>query len=108
MRKLSVFNQVSLDGYVTDARGDMSWAHRSDPEWQAFTAENALGGGVLVFGRVTYDLMASFWPTPAPLAASGVSIFVVSTYDTDYILLEAERLAVACSALAAAGHERAG
>ena len=65
MRKLRVFNQVSLDGYFVDARGDMSWAHKSDPQWNAFTAENARGGGTLLFGRVTYEMMASFWPTPA-------------------------------------------
>jgi dihydrofolate reductase len=66
MRKLAVFNQVSLDGYFTDAKGDMSWAHKDpqDSEWNTFVVENAKGGGVLVFGRVTYELMASFWPTP--------------------------------------------
>jgi dihydrofolate reductase len=68
MRKLTVFNNVSLDGYFVDQHGDMSWAHNDDAEWQAFTAENAGGGGQLVFGRVTYELMASFWPTPAALA----------------------------------------
>jgi len=35
-----------------------------DAEWDAFVAGNAGGGGTLVFGRVTYELMASFWPTP--------------------------------------------
>lgn len=69
MRTLSVFDTISLDGYFTDATGDMSWAHQHDPEWSAFTASNAGAGGVLVFGRVTYDLMASFWPTPAAAAA---------------------------------------
>jgi dihydrofolate reductase len=64
MPKLVVYNSMSLDGYFTDADGDMSWAHKSDPEWQAFVSENARGGGQLLFGRVTYDLMASFWPTP--------------------------------------------
>jgi len=54
---------VSLDGYFTDARGDMSWAHKNDPEWNSFTAENVSGGGMLLFGRVTYQMMASFWPT---------------------------------------------
>lgn len=67
MRKLVVFNSITLDGYFTDANGDMSWAHKNDPEWDAFTAENAKGGGVLLFGRVTYELMASFWPTPAAM-----------------------------------------
>ena len=57
---------MSLDGYFTDAKGDMSFAHnnRQDAEWDAFVAGNASGGGVLVFGRITYELMASFWPTP--------------------------------------------
>jgi len=64
MRRLGVFNQVSLDGYFTDKNGDMSWAHKQDAEWQAFASQNASGGGVLVFGRITYDMMASYWPTP--------------------------------------------
>jgi dihydrofolate reductase len=64
MPKLVVYNSMSLDGYFTDANGDMSWAHKRDPEWQAFVSENARGGGQLLFGRITYDLMASFWPTP--------------------------------------------
>ncbi|HUE98058.1 MAG TPA: dihydrofolate reductase family protein [Anaerolineales bacterium] len=66
MRKLIVFNHVSLDGYFTDAKGDMSFAQNPipDAEWDAFVAGNAGGGGTLVFGRVTYDLMVSFWPTP--------------------------------------------
>lgn len=65
MRKLVVFNQLSLDGYFTDKYGDMTWAkENSDAEFDEFTTENARGGGTLLFGRVTYDLMASFWPTP--------------------------------------------
>jgi dihydrofolate reductase len=66
MRRLIVFNQVSLDGYFTDANSDMSWAHRDsqDPEWQSFVESNATGGGELLFGRITYEMMASDWPTP--------------------------------------------
>lgn len=64
MAKSVVYNGVSLDGFFTDATGDMSWAHKRDPEWQAFVSENAAGGGRLLFGRVTYELMARFWPTP--------------------------------------------
>ena len=69
MRKLTVFNQISLDGRFTDAKGDMSWAHRpnDDIEWNEFVAGNAGSGGTLVFGRVTYQMMASYWPTPAAL-----------------------------------------
>src|SRR6185503_1432457 len=67
MRQLSVFNNVTLDGYFTDSNGDMSWVHKNDPEWNSFTAENASGGGLLLFGRITYEMMASFWPTKQAL-----------------------------------------
>jgi dihydrofolate reductase len=80
MRKLIVFNHVSLDGYFVDGAGDMSWAKadHQDAEWGAFVAENASGGGVLVFGRVTYELMAGFWPTTfaienMPAVAAGMN-----------------------------------
>jgi dihydrofolate reductase len=66
MRKLIVFNHMSLDGYFTGENGDFRWAHsgNDDPEYAAFVAGNANGGGQLLFGRITYDLMAGYWPTP--------------------------------------------
>ena len=66
MRNLIVFNHVSIDGYFTGGNGDISWAHTGsdDPEFQQFVAGNASGEGQLLFGRVTYDLMAGYWPTP--------------------------------------------
>jgi dihydrofolate reductase len=66
MRKISVFNSVSLDGYFTDADNDYSWTHEGadDPEMREFTKKNAKGQNALVFGRVTYELMAAWWPTP--------------------------------------------
>lgn len=80
MRKLIVFNHVSLDGNFTGANGDFRWAYQGndDPEYQAFVAANASGGGTLLFGRVTYELMASYWPTPAadqhdPVVAKGMN-----------------------------------
>lgn len=78
MRRLIAFEQVSLDGYFVDANGDMSWAHKQDPEWNEFVSGNASGDGALVFGRVTYEMMAAFWPTPAatqrlPAVAEGMN-----------------------------------
>jgi len=80
MRKLVVFNNVTLDGYFAGSNGDISWAHKDsqDAEFNAFVAENANGGGLLVFGRITYELMAAYWPTPHaikndPLVAEGMN-----------------------------------
>lgn len=38
------------------------------------------------------------------LAAAGISVFLVATYDTDYVLVKSERLDAACEVLRAAGH----
>ncbi|HEX4319443.1 MAG TPA: dihydrofolate reductase family protein [Acidobacteriaceae bacterium] len=66
MRRLIAFNHTTLDGYFVSAEGDFRWASKGndDPEYAAFVAENASAGGELVFGRVTYAMMASYWPTP--------------------------------------------
>lgn len=65
MRKLVVFNNVTLDGYFTGKNGDLSWAKgHTDAEFNAFVADNAKSGGLLVLGRITYELMTSYWPTP--------------------------------------------
>lgn len=64
MSKLIVFNSITVDGYFTDTKGDVSWAHQNDPEWQQFTNENVSGNGIMLFGRITYEMMASYWPTP--------------------------------------------
>jgi dihydrofolate reductase len=65
MGKLIVFNHVTLDGFFTDEKGDMSFAHHhhGDAEWNAFVEQNAGGGGALLFGRITYEMMAGYWPT---------------------------------------------
>jgi dihydrofolate reductase len=80
MRKRIAFNHVTLDGYFVGPNGDFSWAHKGndDPEYSAFVARNASGGGQLLFGRITYDLMASYWPTPIadqhdPAVAKGMN-----------------------------------
>ncbi len=72
MRKVIVFNQVSLDGFFTDESGDMSWAHKQDPEWLEFVNGNAQGGGEALYGRKTYELMASYWPTPVAMKQAPV------------------------------------
>jgi hypothetical protein len=40
-----------------------------------------------------------------PLAAAGISIFAISSYSTDYLLIKEEQLSQAVTALAASGFE---
>lgn len=66
MRQLAVFNNVSIDGWYADAQGSVAWAYgHSDPEFDAFVAGSSGGGDTLLLGRVTYEMMAGWWPTPA-------------------------------------------
>lgn len=80
MRKLRVFESISIDGYFTDTAGDVSWAHagREDAEFADWISGNAGSGGELLFGRKTYQMMEAFWPTPAaaqqmPQVAKGMN-----------------------------------
>lgn len=63
MATLSVFNFMTLNGFTHDAQGGIAW-HRHGEEEGAYAAEGANSASILVFGRRTYDMMASFWPTP--------------------------------------------
>jgi dihydrofolate reductase len=65
MRTLSSFTQLSLNGCYADARSDLGWAYQNaDQEWNDWVAGNAGGGGMLLFGRTTYEMMIKWWPTP--------------------------------------------
>jgi dihydrofolate reductase len=70
MRKLRVFESISVDGYFTDGSGSVGWAYAvpQDAEFTAWVSGNASGGGDLLFGRKTYQEMEAFWPTPAAAA----------------------------------------
>jgi dihydrofolate reductase len=65
MRTLASFTQLTLNGYYADAKSDLGWAHQNaDKEWNDWVAGNAGGGGMLLFGRTTYEMMIKWWPTP--------------------------------------------
>ena len=63
MGKLSVFNFISLNGFYKGLNEDISW-HRHGAEESDFASDGAKSQGILLFGRVTYEMMVSFWPTP--------------------------------------------
>ena len=57
-----------------------------------------------VEGPLDFSLTGVLASLAAPLADERISIFALSTYDTDYVLVRDEDLAGACEALRAAGH----
>jgi hypothetical protein len=68
---------------------------QSEPGWAILRLQ-----GPFPFAQV--GVLASF---ASPLSDAGVSIFSVSTFDTDYILIKATQVSAACEALTAEGHE---
>ena len=64
MRKVIFFMLTSLDGYFEGPDRDISW-HNVDEEFNDFAIRQTGEFGALLFGRVTYELMASYWPTEA-------------------------------------------
>jgi dihydrofolate reductase len=64
MRKLSVSNLISLDGHLAAPDGDLSW-FAVGPEFFAYVNRMMPTLGMLLFGRVTYEMMAAYWPDPA-------------------------------------------
>lgn len=67
MRKLFSFNMVTLDGFFEGPDHNIDW-HNVDEEFNEFAVEQTSSVGTLLFGRVTYLLMESYWPTPAAIA----------------------------------------
>jgi dihydrofolate reductase len=59
---------VTLDGYMVGPDEDISWvAVGFDPEMQADLAESMISEfDLFLFGRVTYDIFAEYWPNAVP------------------------------------------
>jgi dihydrofolate reductase len=66
MAKVILFNMMTLDGYFEDANGSIDW-HMVDEEFNDFSVDQVKNAEGLIFGRKTYELMASYWPTPAAI-----------------------------------------
>lgn len=64
MGKLVVFNFVTLNGFFKGPGGDISWHQHGMHDEQEFAESNAQSGAALLFGRVTYQMMAGYWPSP--------------------------------------------
>lgn len=68
---------------------------QSPHQWQCFKLE----------GPFPFSLTGVLLSFIEPLSSSGVPIFAVSTYDTDYVLIQNEYVGMALNALQQAGHE---
>jgi len=64
MRKLIMWNLMTLDGYVEGPNRDIGW-HEDvwGDELQQISIEQGHAAGALLFGRITYELMAGYWPS---------------------------------------------
>jgi dihydrofolate reductase len=73
-RKIVLMMSVSVDGYMQGPDRDIGW-HLVDDELHSHVNAVLREMGAFLEGRVTYELMAGFWPTadadpsaPAPVA----------------------------------------
>lgn len=67
---------------------------RTEPGWRALE----------VAGPLDFSLVGILSSLMQPLASAGISVFAVSTFDTDYVLLRSGALDAAIGALRQAGH----
>lgn len=65
-----------------------------EPGWRALMVE----------GPLDFSLTGILAGIAAPLAAAGISIFAISTFDTDYVLVKEARIDEATTVLRAAGY----
>ena len=63
MRKLKLLMHTSLDGFVTDQDGGMSWIKIDDTIFDYVDNKIIAGIGTALYGKVTYEMMEAYWPT---------------------------------------------
>ncbi len=69
MRKVLFFMLTSLNGFYERGKWEIDW-HNVDEEFTRFAIEQLESVDTVLFGRATYEGMASYWPTPAAVADS--------------------------------------
>jgi dihydrofolate reductase len=76
MRKLIVMMSVSVDGFMEGPNREIDW-HMVDVELHEHFNAQLAGMSAFLDGRVTYELMAGFWPTADadPAAAAPIVEF---------------------------------
>ena len=78
---------------LPEDKAEASW--RIDGGW----------GALKVIGPLAFDMVGVLAALSVPLAEAGLPVFVISTFDTDYILIKQEGIEKACIVLREKGHE---
>lgn len=89
---------------VTSAPGEVSVVTAAQNVPEGVRAEHGWAA-LRLHGPFPFHLTGILAAVLNPLRDAGVGIFALSTFDTDYVLVKAGRLAEALTALRAAGHE---
>ena len=64
MGKIVLFMHTTLDGFVAGPNGEMDWINVDDEIFD-FAGNNTDNADTALYGRVTYQMMESYWPTAA-------------------------------------------
>lgn len=72
VRKLFSFNMVTVDGFFEGPNQEIDWHNADNVEFNEFAIEQTSSVDTLLFGRVTYQLMASYWPTETAISADPI------------------------------------
>lgn len=64
MKKVVAFMHLSLDGYVAGPNGEMDWITVNEEIFD-YAGMRTSQSDLAMYGRITYELMESYWPTAA-------------------------------------------
>ncbi|WP_114791748.1 dihydrofolate reductase family protein [Niabella yanshanensis] len=64
MRKLISFVHISLDGFVAGPNGEMDWIQVNQDIFD-HVGKRISKGNTALYGRTTFQMMESYWPTAA-------------------------------------------
>lgn len=71
MRNVIFQMMISLDGFFEGPDKELDW-HVVDEEFISYAADLLNTVDTILFGRVTYEMMADYWPTPGAIAGNPV------------------------------------
>ena len=93
--------------------GDLFTITRTPDELSVVCRQDAVPQGIncergwrclRVAGTIPFSVVGILASLTAPLADAGITVFAVSTFDTDYLLVKGKDLAAAVDALQRGGH----